>query len=76
MQNFEYLQNLNHRMIYNVTMHAIASVQSMNKIMNKNGNTNKHVGAELCQAQVKLWLAKIEIVFHLIKNVGCLPFTK
>ena len=53
-------------MIYNVTMHAIASVQSMNKIMNKNGNMNKHVGAELCQAQVKLGLAKIEIVFHLI----------
>ena len=29
---------------------------------------NKQAGAELCQAQVKLWLAKVEIFFPLIEN--------
>ena len=39
-------------------------------------NIGEQAGAELCQAQVKLGLAKIEIFFHLIENWGCLPFTK
>ena len=29
---------------------------------------NKQAGAELCQAQVKLGLPKVEIFFHLIEN--------
>ena len=36
-----------------------AGMQSENK---------KQAGAELCQAQVKLGLAKIEVFFHLIEN--------
>jgi hypothetical protein len=27
----------------------------------------KHAGAELCQAQVKLGIAKVEVFFHLIE---------
>ena len=48
----------------------------------KNNNNNKmekkkekkQAGAELCQAQFKLGLPKIEIFFHLIENWSCLPF--
>ena len=52
----------------------------------------EQAGAELCQAQFKLGLArpaltdvdvvfpvftkKVEVVFHLPKNLGCLPFVK
>ena len=34
----------------------------------------KQAGAELCQAQMKLGLAKNEIFFQLIENRGCLSF--
>ena len=36
------------------------------------GNNEKQAGAELCQAQVKLGLAKVEIFFHLIENKAVL----
>ena len=32
----------------------------------------KQSGAELCQAQFKLWLAKVAVFFDLIENLGCL----
>ena len=45
---------------------------------------NEQARAELCQAQFKLWLAKVGVVFHLTqklrsflicqKNLGRLPF--
>ena len=30
----------------------------------------EQAGAELCQAQFKLWLAKVEIFFSLKENLG------
>ena len=36
----------------------------------------KQARAELCQAQVKLGLAKIEIFFHFIESLGRLPLKK
>ena len=40
----------------------------------KHNKEKKQAGAELCQAQVKLGLAKIELFFHIIENCGRLPF--
>ena len=34
--------------------------------------STKQAGAELCQAQVKLGIAKVEIFFHLIENKAVL----
>ena len=36
--------------------------------------SKKQTGAELCQAQVKLGLAKTDLFFHLIEKLG--PFAK
>ena len=35
--------------------------------LRKVNKTQEQAGAELCQAQVKLWLAKVEIFFPLIE---------
>jgi hypothetical protein len=30
----------------------------------------EQAGAELCQTQFKLWLAKVAVIFYLIENLG------
>ena len=37
---------------------------------NKDQKKKQQAGAELCQAQVKLGLAKIEIILYLLENWG------
>ena len=34
----------------------------------------EQAGAELCQAQFKLWLAKVAVFFYLIESLGHLQF--
>ena len=40
------------------------------KLNNTQKNNEKQAGPELCQAQVTLGLAEIEIFFHLIEYLG------
>ena len=35
----------------------------------ENEKKQKQAGAELCQAQVKMWLAQVGVVFHLSKKL-------
>jgi hypothetical protein len=46
--------------------------QNISKYIKIYQNISKQAGAELCQAQVKLGIAIIEIFLSLIENRGCL----